>query len=143
MYLRHRGALIAVLFVTFVLVAWQLVTKGWWLLILALPVLVGLPIVVALQWWASRARRRGGAGRAVEWLAAGQLCSLLAFFVTLVGFGDTDEVYLFGFRTADIDDPITGVSNVLSLISLVALLVTTVTLVVLLLRRRGSATRVT
>lgn len=84
----------------------QSILKGWWSLVLLPASLIVLPLVFLLQRVALQTQRRTGSTH-VKVVRLGQLAALLAFYVGLVGFGDTNDVLLFGFMVADLHDPLT------------------------------------
>lgn len=117
MHLKNRATLVTVLVAVFLVVILEMLTKGWWTLIIGPGLLLALPVVATMQAVASKQVRQGRARAAVAPVALLQLLALVGFAVTLVGFGDTEEVLVFGFLTAQLDDPVSRVSTTLCIAS--------------------------
>lgn len=111
------------------------VLKGWFTLLLLPASLLILPLEFVLQRIALRTQRRLDSGY-LRLVRLAQLLSLVVAYVTLVGFGDTDDVWLFGIKASTLDSKLTDLSWTLFGIATTALPILTVWLIVALLRRR-------
>lgn len=109
------------------LCAFESFTKGWYSLLLIPISLVLLPVEFFLQAFA----RRSSYAKYRDIMIARplQLTSLVAAYVFIVGFGDTQDVLLFGFMNSTISTGLTNVSAVADMIALVMLASLTIYLV--------------
>lgn len=111
------------------------ITKGWFSLLLIPASLAILPAEFFLQRWGIRTQRRLDSGY-LRLVRLGQMLSLVVAYVTLVGFGDTDDVFLFGFMMSTLDSGLTDLSWTVFGLASTALPILTVWLIVALIRRR-------
>ena len=102
--------------------------KGWWSLLLVPASAVVLPIEYFIQRYANKMSLREPRLRGIASLRITQLLALFTFYVTIVGFGDSERVWLFGFVESTNDSPMAKVSTALCVISLFAVAILTVLL---------------
>jgi hypothetical protein len=109
--------------------------KGWFSLLLLPASLVVLPLEFFLQRQGVRTQKRLDSGY-LRALRLAQLVALVMTYASLVGFGDTDDVLLFGFKADVLDSKLTNLSWTIFGLASAALAVLTIWLVVALVRRR-------
>lgn len=100
-------------------------TKGWASFALIPFSLIFLPLVRVLH---GQAVKR--AGSKLNMLRSIQISSLLVFYIFAVGFGDTNDVLLFGFYTVNDSSVIATASGILAATGGLAALITTILLLV-------------
>jgi hypothetical protein len=103
--------------------------KGWWSLLLVPASAVVLPIEYFIQRYAHKMSLREPRLRGITSLRIAQLIALLTLYVTVVGFGDSESVLLFGFVESTNDSPVAKISTALCAISLFAVVILTVLLI--------------
>ena len=131
-----------VLAISIIICGLQSVSKGWASLFLFPFFFIIAPITIFLQ---RAANRRNAVTRDklifdVQWA---QLITLLLLYICMVGFGDTQEVFLFGFISSTTKTPITTLSSILSQIGLYGVFILTPLLAVLLVKARRNRTKST
>ncbi|HSW77327.1 MAG TPA: hypothetical protein VLG36_00840 [Candidatus Chromulinivoraceae bacterium] len=94
------------------LCAYESLTKGWLTIILFPASMVILLLFVFLQFQASsRLAKTVPATIGLRTVQIGQIIAVLALYLGVVGFGDTHQVFLFGFLSIDLSSPLVGISS--------------------------------
>ncbi len=122
--------------VTLLICAYESLTKGWFSFILLPISVVALPLELLLQLWARRAEPRH-AGSDLKGFRTVQLVAFLMSYVTIVGIGDTEQVYLFGLWTVDLHSAWVTFSSALWVASVITLPIATLFLIIRLLAPRA------
>jgi hypothetical protein len=131
---------IAALIVALVVCAYESLLKGWYSLMLIPFFLIAAPVTIYLQIATNRANKLSYS-RKLHVLQIVQLVSLVMLFVFTVGFGDTNEVLLFGFYETLDSSLITQISTVLAGVGYIGALASSAILLIKIvtnwLRRRA------
>ena len=120
----------------------QSMMKGWASLFLFPFFFIIAPITILLQRAANR-RYAVSHDKLIHDVQVGQLITLLLLYVCMVGFGDTQEVLLFGILNSTSNTAITTFSSILSQIGLYGVFILTPLLAVLLVKARRNRTKST
>lgn len=117
--IRKHPWLALTILVTVFICAYEVMWKGWFsILLLPLSFLI-LPAYVFVQYQSLTHETGPYVGRIRVYSLLLTLFMLL-FYVNLVGIGDTNDVLLFGFYTADIDSPLADIANLVATVSMFA-----------------------
>jgi hypothetical protein len=109
--------------------------KGWGTFFTLPAIVFTGPIFIVLQYLAIR-YSRGPLGTLVNAGAAALAILYFAFFLCLVGFGDTSDAYLFGFFIVDSQALVVRISNVIAQVAMFLVLPTAVAMVAILIAAR-------
>lgn len=123
--------------ITLLVCAYESLTKGWFSFMLLPISVVALPLELLLQLWARRRELQQPIPE-LKQLRLAQLIAFMVFYVTIVGVGDTEQVYLFGLWTVDLHSIWVTVSSILWISSVIMVPVATLFLIVrpLTIKRR-------
>ena len=122
-----------------IVLIYESMSKGWVSLLLFPALVVVLPILIALYKIVNRRLITGtnNTQRGLLWLSA---LSVVVAYIFTVGGGDTSDALLFGFYSAQANDMITTVSNIISSVAFVVTPVATLSLITYLFITRPRAT---
>lgn len=113
--------------VILVICLFEAFTKGWMSFQLVPASVAILPLTFLLQLVARQHHRRFPS-RDLLPLAHLQLGSLALFYISTVGFGDTEETFLFGFLPSTYGSALTHISEFVMTVALVVALITSLLL---------------
>lgn len=101
-------------------------TKGWYIFVFLMPLFLVIPLIISGHLRMIGQIAEGKNHPRVLPAGITQLVSMLAVYICLPGIGDTDTVYMFGFKEMNAHDPIVGVCGAITLAGLVTWLGATI-----------------
>ncbi len=102
-----------IIFLTVIICAFQALTKGWISFLLIPLSLLILPVYAFVEYKSSK-QDSGPYSRWIRYVSILLTVFTLLFYICIVGFGDTDEVLLFGFYRSTNSTLITQISSYIS-----------------------------
>ncbi len=123
-----------------IICAYESLMKGWFSFFLLPASLVLLPAFTIVQHIALK-QKNSPYVREIRLMSLLLTIAMLMLYVCMVGFGDTDEAFLFGFLRSSVDSPLAAISQAISVAGMVLTPIFFLILIVLLIVDKHQATR--